>query len=141
VSTPAGGLFVPGVLINNVVRYVLDQDRSVAFWTGPMGFEIRKDAEVTPGSRWVEVAPGGRETGIALLSAADYDAEPHPGDAGFTLVVPDLLEWHSRVAGAGVTVSDPADAGAGLYATFTCVDGYQHVVSQLAAAEGPPGTA
>jgi catechol 2,3-dioxygenase-like lactoylglutathione lyase family enzyme len=135
--TPPGGLFLPGVLINNVVRYVLDQDRSVAFWTGPMGFEVRRDAEVSPGSRWVEVAPRGRETGIALLSAADYDADPQPGDAGVTLVVPDLLAWHERVSQAGVQVSEPADAGAGLYATFTCVDGHQHVVSQLASAEPP----
>jgi catechol 2,3-dioxygenase-like lactoylglutathione lyase family enzyme len=128
------------VLINNVVRYVLDQDRSVEFWTGPLGFELRKDAEVPPGSRWVEVAPPGRETGIALLRAADYDADPRPGDAGFTLVVPDLLAWHERVSGAGVTVTAPSDAGAGLYATFTCVDGYQHVVSQPATTETHPWT-
>ena len=128
-----GGLTLPGLLINNIVRYVIDQDRSVAFWTGPMGFLLRRDTGRAPGARWVEVVPRGRETGIALLRAADFDVQPHGGEAGFTLVVPDLLEWHARTVSAGVTVSDPVDAGGGLYATFTCVDGYQHVVSQLAA--------
>jgi catechol 2,3-dioxygenase-like lactoylglutathione lyase family enzyme len=121
---------VSGVVVNNVVRYVRDQDRSLAFWTGPMGFDLRRDTEVTPGSRWVEVVPRGRETGIALLLATDYGSDPHGGDAGFTLVVPDLREWHARMVAAGVTVSDPVEQGDGRYATFTCVDGYQHVVSQ-----------
>jgi catechol 2,3-dioxygenase-like lactoylglutathione lyase family enzyme len=130
--TETGGR--PGeVSIGNVVRYVRDQERSIAFWTGPLGFEVRRDTEVTPGSRWVEVVPRGRETGIALLSAADYDADPHGGEAGFTLVVLDLREWHARMLAAGVPVTEPVDAGDGLYATFTCPDGYQHVVSQPAA--------
>jgi catechol 2,3-dioxygenase-like lactoylglutathione lyase family enzyme len=129
--TDAGGR--PGeVSIGNVVRYVRDQERSIAFWTGPLGFEVRRDTAATPGSRWVEVAPRGRETGIALLSAADYDADPHGGEAAFTLVVPDLREWQARMVAAGVPVSEPVDAGTGLYATFTCPDGYQHVVSQPA---------
>ncbi len=138
-QTPAGGFRRPDaetdVAIANVVRYVVDQDRSVAFWTGRMGFEVRRDLEVTPGQRWVEVVPRGRETGLALLRAADYEADPHGGEAGFTLVVGDLREWHARMVAAGVAVTDPVDEGTGGYATFTCVDGYQHVVSQPA-----PGT-
>ena len=121
----------PGeVSIANVVRYVRDQERSIAFWTGRLGFEVRRDTEVSPGQRWVEVVPRGRETGIALLGAADYDADPRGGEAGFTLVVADLREWHARMVAAGVPVGDPVEAGTGLYATFTCPDGYQHVVSQ-----------
>jgi catechol 2,3-dioxygenase-like lactoylglutathione lyase family enzyme len=135
--TPASGLGLNVPTINTVVRYVRDQNRSVAFWTGPLGFELRRDSAGTPGPRWVEVAPRGRETGIALLGAVDFDADPHGGDAAFTLVVLDLRDWHARMVAAGVTVSEPVDEGAGLYATFTCVDGYQHVVSQPA----PPATA
>jgi catechol 2,3-dioxygenase-like lactoylglutathione lyase family enzyme len=121
-----------GLLIADVVRYVLDQDRSLEFWTGPMGFELRLDAELTPGRRWVEVRPPGRETGLVLLRAADYEVDPHGGPAGFTIVVPDLRGFHSRMVAAGVTVTDPADEGGGLYLTLTCPDGFQHVVSQPA---------
>lgn len=116
--------------IATVVRYVRDQERSVAFWTGPLGFEVRRDTEVGAGSRWVEVAPRGRETGIALLAAADYDTDPHGGTAGFTLVVADLREWHARMVMAGVPVSDLIDSGGALYVTFRCPDGFEHVVSQ-----------
>jgi catechol 2,3-dioxygenase-like lactoylglutathione lyase family enzyme len=122
-----------GLLIADVVRYVRDPDRSLAFWTGPMGFELRRDAEVMPGRRWVEVCPPGRETGIVLLRATDYDVDPHGGDAGFTIVVPDLRDFHARMVAAGVTVTEPADEGGGVYLTLTCPDGFQHVVSQPAA--------
>jgi len=122
----------PDLLINNVVRYVIDQDRSVEFWTGPMGFELRTDDEARPGSRWVQVAPPGRETGIALLAAADYGVEPKGGAAGFTMVVDDVRELYARLVAAGVTVTEPAEEGYGTYITMTCLDGYQHVISQLA---------
>ena len=129
----AGAAPATGPLIADVVRYVRDQDRSLAFWTGPMGFELRRDTEVPPGRRWVEIAPPGRETGLVLLRASDYGADPHGGEAGFTLVVADLGAFHARMVAAGVTVTEPADEGGGRYLTLTCPDGYQHVVSQPAA--------
>ena len=128
----AGTSAAGGLLINDVVRYVLDQDRSLAFWTGPMGFQLRRDAEVAAGRRWVEVCPPGRETGIVLLRAADYGVDPHGGEAGFTMVVADLREFHARMVAAGVAVTEPADEGGGRYLTLTCPDGFQHVVSQPA---------
>lgn len=118
-------------MINVVVRYVADQDRSIAFWTGPMGWEVRRDAELSPGSRWVEVCPPGRETGIALLSAAGFGVEPRGGDAPFTLVVDDVQDFHTRMGAAGISVTEPAEEGYGTYLTMTCPDGHQHVVSQL----------
>jgi catechol 2,3-dioxygenase-like lactoylglutathione lyase family enzyme len=124
------GTGVDGPLIADVVRYVIDQDRSLAFWTGPMGFELRRDAELVPGQRWVEVRPPGRETGLVLLRAADHGVDPHGGAAGFTIVVPDLRAFHARMVAAGVAVGEPVDEGGGLYLTLTCPDGYQHVVSQ-----------
>jgi lactoylglutathione lyase len=138
VTEGAGAVPAAGLLIADVVRYVRDQDRSLAFWTERMGFELRRDAEVVPGRRWVEVCPPGRETGIVLLRAADFGADPHGGDAGFTMVVPDLRGFHARMVAAGVDVTEPADEGGGLYLTLTCPDGFQHVVSQPAEAVPEP---
>lgn len=126
------------MLINNVVRYVADQDASVAFWTGTMGFDLRTDAEMGPGRRWVEVCPPGRDTGMALLRAADFGVEPRGGEAGFTLVVDDVTEFRTRMLSHGAGVTEPASEGYGTYVTLTCPDGYQHVVSQLRAPDPEP---
>jgi catechol 2,3-dioxygenase-like lactoylglutathione lyase family enzyme len=37
--------------INQVVLEVEDQDRALAFWTGPMGFELVQDARYGDGRR------------------------------------------------------------------------------------------
>ena len=120
-----------GMLINTVVRYVADQDAAIAFWTGAMGLELRRDAEMAPGQRWVEVVPPGRETAVALLRAADFGLQPQGGDAGFTLVVEDVREFHARMVTHGVEVTEPVAEGYGTFVTVSVPDGYQLVVSQL----------
>ena len=45
---------------------VTDQDRALAFYTGKLGFETRVDATFGEGQRWIEVAPAGSPTTIAL---------------------------------------------------------------------------
>jgi predicted enzyme related to lactoylglutathione lyase len=41
--------------INQVLLEVEDQDRALAFWTGPMGFELVQDAPYGNDDRWLEV--------------------------------------------------------------------------------------
>ncbi|HYX10861.1 MAG TPA: VOC family protein, partial [Candidatus Acidoferrum sp.] len=44
-----------------------DQDRSIAFYTETLGFEKRVDETFANGQmRWIEVAPAGGTTAIAL---------------------------------------------------------------------------
>ena len=54
-----------------VVLPVSDQDRARAFFTDALGFEVRIDAEFRPGERWIEVAPPGAQTTIALTPSAE----------------------------------------------------------------------
>jgi catechol 2,3-dioxygenase-like lactoylglutathione lyase family enzyme len=54
--------------IGTVVVPVADQDEALAFYTGTLGFEVRIDAEFAPGQRWIEVAPPGAQTSLALVS-------------------------------------------------------------------------
>ena len=53
--------------IGTVVVPVGDQDRALAFYVGTLGFEVRMDAPFAAGMRWIEVAPPGAATTIALV--------------------------------------------------------------------------
>jgi catechol 2,3-dioxygenase-like lactoylglutathione lyase family enzyme len=53
--------------IGTVIVPVADQDRALEFYVGTLGFEVRLDAPFGPGMRWVEVAPPGATTSIALV--------------------------------------------------------------------------
>src|SRR5437588_8604982 len=46
---------------------VADQDRALAFYVEKLGFEKRMDVPYRPGERWIEVAPPGAATTIALV--------------------------------------------------------------------------
>ncbi len=53
--------------VGTIVLPVGDQDSALEFFTGTLGFETRLDAEFAPGQRWIEVAPPGAQTSIALV--------------------------------------------------------------------------
>ncbi len=56
--------------INDVATVAIpvdDQDRALEFYVGKLGFEKRRDATFGAGQRWVEVAPPGAVTTIALV--------------------------------------------------------------------------
>ena len=48
---------------------VSDQDRSLTFYTGALGFRTRLDAPMSVTMRWIEVAPPNSSTLIALIAA------------------------------------------------------------------------
>ena len=53
---------------------VSDQDKAIEFYVEKLGFEKRSDTPFGDGNRWVEVAPAGADTAIALV-------EPRPQDS------------------------------------------------------------
>jgi catechol 2,3-dioxygenase-like lactoylglutathione lyase family enzyme len=52
---------------------VTDQDRALEFYLEKLGFETRIDASYGEGERWVEVAPPGATTTIALVRSREGD--------------------------------------------------------------------
>ena len=86
--------------VGTVVLPVADQDDALAFFTGTLGFETRLDAEFAPGQRWIEVAPPGAETSIALV--------PHGASEGIeiSLATDDAEGDHAAMVSAGVE-ADP----------------------------------
>ncbi len=52
--------------IGTVIVPVSDQESAIEFYVGKLGFEKRLDAPFGQGERWIEVAPAGAATTIAL---------------------------------------------------------------------------
>jgi len=109
---------------------VTDQERALDFYVGKLGFEKRMDVPFGPGQRWVEVAPPGAGTTIALVSAGQ--GAPAGVDTGIRLVTGDAAADHADLRSRGVD----ADAeilnmgGAPPMFTFRDQDGNRLVVVQ-----------
>jgi catechol 2,3-dioxygenase-like lactoylglutathione lyase family enzyme len=83
---------------------VTDQDRALDFYVGVLGFEKRVDAPFGGGLRWIEVAPPGGDTTVALAPAPD--GHPVGVDTGVRLHTTDATADHAELLGRGVDV-DP----------------------------------
>jgi catechol 2,3-dioxygenase-like lactoylglutathione lyase family enzyme len=83
---------------------VADHDAAVAFYVGKLGFEKPMDLEYGEGERWVEVAPPGASTTIALVRR--QAGEPTGVDTGVRLASHDVASDHARLLALGVDV-DP----------------------------------
>jgi len=57
-----------------VIVPVSDQDQAIAFYTEKLGFEKRYDVPMGEAMRWVEVAPAGAATTIALVPPREGEA-------------------------------------------------------------------
>ena len=90
--------------VRTVAVPVSDQDRAVAFYVDVLGLELRMDAPLDElGGRWIEVAPVGADTSVALVPAP-------AGGAGVTtgirLATADATALHAALAGQGVDVGE-----------------------------------
>jgi catechol 2,3-dioxygenase-like lactoylglutathione lyase family enzyme len=88
-----------------VVVPVSDQDRAIDFYVDTLGFEKRADVPFGEGYRWVEVAPQGADTRIAIVP-------PPPGkptggvETGIGLETDDIDALHAELKSRGVDVDD-----------------------------------
>jgi catechol 2,3-dioxygenase-like lactoylglutathione lyase family enzyme len=81
-----------------------DQDRTVAFFVGQLGFEPRLDAELTEGFRWIEVAPPGSAVSVAIVAASPQ--LPAGIDTGIRFVTTDAEAEHAAMQQHGVDVDE-----------------------------------
>jgi predicted enzyme related to lactoylglutathione lyase len=90
--------------VRSVAVPVGDQDAAIGFYVGTLGFEKRLDAPISETMRWIEVAPPGAATSIALASGPD---SPTPGvDTGVRFTVADVEAEHRRLRDGGVATSE-----------------------------------
>jgi catechol 2,3-dioxygenase-like lactoylglutathione lyase family enzyme len=67
--------------IGTVLVPVSDQDRALEFYVGTLGFEVRIDGPFGDGGRWLEVAPPGAATTLALVPAGGIEVSLATTDA------------------------------------------------------------
>jgi catechol 2,3-dioxygenase-like lactoylglutathione lyase family enzyme len=88
--------------IGTVLVAVSDQDRALEFYVGKLGFEKRLDGAYGEGERWVEVAPPGAATSIALVPRREGD----PTGTEVSLATRDADADHAELLARGVD-ADP----------------------------------
>jgi catechol 2,3-dioxygenase-like lactoylglutathione lyase family enzyme len=90
-----------------VIVPVADQDRMVEFYTEALGLEKRTDVPFGEGveGRWVEVAPSGAQTPIALCPPGP-DNEAGGRETGISLRTADIKAYHAQLKERGVDVDD-----------------------------------
>lgn len=92
--------------IGVVVVPVTDQERAIAFYVDTLGFEKRADVPFAGDAyRWVEVAPAGADTTIAIVPPPE--GQP-AGDkqTGIGLQTTDIDALHADLKARGVDVDD-----------------------------------
>jgi predicted enzyme related to lactoylglutathione lyase len=83
---------------------VTDQDRALEFYLDTLGFEKRLDAPIGEGMRWIEVAPAGATTSIALVRSPE--GAPVGLDTGIRFTTQDADADHANLRAAGVDADD-----------------------------------
>jgi predicted enzyme related to lactoylglutathione lyase len=82
---------------------VTDQERALDFYGRVLGFETRVDAPFG-GGRWIEVAPPGAVTTVALMPAQEGTATGV--DTGVRFTTTDADADHAALTAAGVDVDE-----------------------------------
>jgi lactoylglutathione lyase len=83
---------------------VTDQNRALDFYVGTLGLEKRLDVDMGGGRRWIEVAPAGAATSIALVRSRE--GLPAGVETGIRFVTPDAEAVHSGLRATGVDADD-----------------------------------
>jgi catechol 2,3-dioxygenase-like lactoylglutathione lyase family enzyme len=90
--------------VGTVMVPVQDQDQAIAFYTSKLGFETRADVPFGKGDRWVEVAPPGAATTLALVIPREGESTGIDTRVGFA--TEDADADHERLRARGVDVDE-----------------------------------
>jgi catechol 2,3-dioxygenase-like lactoylglutathione lyase family enzyme len=91
--------------ITVVALPVSDQERAKAFYVEQLGFELRREDDAAPGLRWVQVAPPGATTALALVTW--FESMPPGSLRGLGLRSDDLQADYEALVAQGVAFDEP----------------------------------
>lgn len=92
--------------VATVIVPVADQDQQIEFYVDKLGLEKRMDVPFGGQYRWVEVAPIGGETTIALAPPPPGGETPGKRETGISLHSEDIDGYHAQLKAEGVDVDD-----------------------------------
>ena len=90
--------------VGTVIVPVSDQDRALEFYLDKLGFEKRADFTYGDGSRWIEVAPPGAATTIAIVPPREGEPTGIETRVGFT--TEDVDADHAELRARGVDADE-----------------------------------
>ena len=90
--------------VGTVIVPVSDQDRAIEFYVDKLGFEKRLDVPMGNADRWVEVAPPGAATTVAIVPPREGDSAGI--ETRVALASGDIDADHATLKAKGVDV-DP----------------------------------
>src|SRR5438105_638164 len=86
--------------VGTVMVPVSDQDKALEFYVGTLGLEKRTDTPYGDGERWVDVAPPGAVTTVALVKPREGESAGIETRIGLTSE--DIDADHAHLKGHGV---------------------------------------
>ena len=89
--------------VANVIVPVADQDRALSFYTESLGLELRAAVPFGDGNRWIEVAPAGADTPIAICPPGP-NGTTGGRETGISLQTDDIDAFHAQLKERGVDV-------------------------------------
>ena len=90
--------------VGTVIIPVSDQDRAIEFYVDTLGFEKRVDTPFGDGDRWVEVAPPGAATSIAIVPPREGD--PTGIETRVAFATDDIDADHASLRARGVDADE-----------------------------------
>jgi predicted enzyme related to lactoylglutathione lyase len=90
--------------VGTVIVPVSDQEKAIAFYTEKLGFEKRADIRMGQEMRWVEVAPPGASTTVAIVPPREGD--PTGVQTGIAFATDDVDGDHASLKAQGVDVDE-----------------------------------
>jgi catechol 2,3-dioxygenase-like lactoylglutathione lyase family enzyme len=90
--------------VGSVIVPVSDQDQALEFYVEKLGFEKRSDTPFGEGERWIEVAPAGAETSLAIVPPRE--GNPVGVETRVALTTEDIDADHADLQARGVDVDE-----------------------------------
>ena len=110
---------------------VADQERAKQFYRDTLGFELLREESMGPSGKWIQLAPQGCSTTIALVSW--FDAMRPGGLQGVMLNSTDIDGDHQELSARGLALTEIKQEPWGRYSMFKDPDGNGWILRQ------PPG--
>jgi len=115
--------------VKTVAVYVEDQERAEAFYTGKLGFEVRRKVQMGPKVHWIELAPPGAQSCLVLYPRSMMQDWQHK-KASVTFACADAEATYRDLSERGVKFSlTPSQMPWGVFATFMDPDGNEFLMT------------